>query len=175
MLRAKRQNADRLGNLPAAMLDILYDHQFIMGEKPDGDCWEIVMTAAVAAGDWRIGYIIEDVMTEAKFPINPDLLKQLDELAQLAWEKGYLEPPAIQGRDLTDIFKIDTQGGVGAYLPIPRGESYGYELFEIYRQQEKDGTFRPALGTPAWEKFVKDKPELQGRPQSWAEVAAAAK
>ena len=47
---------------------------------------------------------------------------------------------------------------------MPRGETYGFELFAIYEQQKKDGTFKPAVGTPAWEEYIKDKPELQGAP-----------
>lgn len=165
MLRAKKgKDADNLGHLPAAMLDIVYDHQFIMGEKPDGEVWEIVMAAAVKLGEWRLGYMIEDMLVEWKLPVNADLIKQLDDLAQYAWDKGYMEPPTIQGRDLSDIFKIDTRGGVGAYMPIPRGESFGYQLFEIYEKQKKDGTFKPSIGSPAWSEFIKDKPELQGRP-----------
>ena len=72
------------------------------------------MQACVQNGEWRLGYMLEDLMLEYKYPVNPDLLKQLDETAQYAWEKGYMDPPRIQGRDLADMFKIDTQGGVGA-------------------------------------------------------------
>eukprot|EP01013_Petalomonas_cantuscygni_P030129 TRINITY_DN56058_c0_g1_i1.p2 TRINITY_DN56058_c0_g1~~TRINITY_DN56058_c0_g1_i1.p2 ORF type:complete len:411 (-),score=105.23 TRINITY_DN56058_c0_g1_i1:442-1620(-) len=174
MLRAKKgQNPDRVGNLPSAMLDIVYDHQFIMSEKPDEDVWNIVMEATVQNGEWRLGYWIEDIMIDLKMKPNADALKRLDEIAQFAWEKGYMEPPNMQGKELQDIFKVDTHGGVGAYFPIPRGESYGFELFELYERQKKDGTFKPAVGTPAWDEFTKDKPELRGQPTDLMDVLIA--
>lgn len=161
MLKCDRQNASVVGNVGMCMCDLVYDYKFVHGIKPDEEVWNLLLEGAVKLGDWRFAYAVEDAITSSGFKANADLLKKADEHARYAWEHGYMLPPRMQGKDIADFFKIDTRGGVGAYIPFPDGMSKGYEMWEIYKQQEKQGTFVPAMGSPAWDTYIKDKPDLQ--------------
>jgi len=161
MLKCDRQNPEQVGNIALCMSEIIYDYKFVHGVKADEEILNLWLEGCVKMGDWRYAYIVEDVITSSGFTPKAELLKKADECARYAWEKGYLLPPRMQGKDIADFFKIDTRGGVGAYIPFPDGMSKGYEMWELYKKMEEQGTFVPAMGTPAWDKYVKDKPDLQ--------------
>lgn len=161
MLRCDRQNPTKVGNHGLAMVEVMYDWEFTHGIKCDGEILNMLLEATVKQGDWRFSYIVEDLITSKGFKPDEALLAKADEHARYAYQKGYLLPPAMQGKDLADFFKIDTRGGVGAYIPLPDGLSKGYELWEIYEEQKKAGTFVPAIGTPAWDEYAKAHPEVK--------------
>lgn len=159
MLKCDRQNPEQVGNIGMCMGEIIYDYKFVHGVKPDEEILNLWLEATVKMGDWRFAYMVEDYLTASGWKAKPELLAKADECARYAWEKGYLLPPRMQGKDIADFFKIDTRGGVGAYIPFPDGMNKGYEMWEIYKKMEEEGTFVPAMGTPAWDKYVKDKPD----------------
>jgi len=153
MLPIPRQNEEKVGNKVSAMLDLMYDLQFNWDIKPTERMYNAVINACALQGEWRMAYMIEDVMLALKMKPDTTALKKCDEIAQYAWDNGYLYPPTVQGKDINDVFKIDTAGGVGAYVPLPRGESWGHELFDKYEKLKQAGTFKPAAKTPAAKKM----------------------
>eukprot|EP01002_Notosolenus_urceolatus_P003464 NODE_1909_length_1256_cov_11.299089_g1580_i0.p1 GENE.NODE_1909_length_1256_cov_11.299089_g1580_i0~~NODE_1909_length_1256_cov_11.299089_g1580_i0.p1 ORF type:complete len:284 (+),score=108.11 NODE_1909_length_1256_cov_11.299089_g1580_i0:2-853(+) len=149
MIKCEKKNANEYGHLPAQMLDFMYDIKFTLDEfgfKLTERMWNQVLEACVKQGEWRLAYVVEDSMKDMK--MNPDiaLLKKIDAIAQEAYDKGYLFPPSMQGKDINDCFKVETTGGVGAYVPLPAGESYGFALWRKYDEMKAEGTFKPPAG-----------------------------